>query len=163
MEHAVLPDTGSMASGSNTTRRCSVRVALVVCCLALSACGRDAVIPHGEAESRIETGPALNAETATYHLAHVQVTLEKVVALPDDMLGLRFSFGAASSDCCEFFPRAALVDATGHATSIPYTDVAVPVSDIGPDGILQMHMWRRGTTHKPSFRVDLAGLGVPTS
>jgi len=151
-----------MTSGADTARRCSIGVALLVC-LALSGCGRDAVVSHDEAESRIETGPALNAETPTYHLAHVDVTLEKVVALPDDMLGLRFSFGSAPSDCCEFFPRAALVDAAGRATSIPYTDVAVSVSNIDPDGTLQMHMWRRGTTRKPSFRVDLAGLGVPTN
>jgi len=26
-----------------------------------------------------------------------------------------------------------------------------------------MHLWIRATNEKPSFRIDLAGLGVPTS
>jgi hypothetical protein len=128
--------------------------------LLATACSRPSLITQDEAEAQIERGAALNATTATYHLSHVRVTLEKVVSLPDGMLGFRFSLGTSSPDCCSFFPRVAL--AAGGAGAAPATDVVVPMSDVGPDGVLPMHMWLRGTKKKPSFEVDLASLGVPT-
>jgi hypothetical protein len=83
-----------------------------------------------------------------------------VVALPGDELGLRFSFGSSATDCCSLFPYVALDETPG--TPHP-TDVVIPVSDIGADGVLSMHMWRRDTGQKPAFRIDLAELGVPTT
>jgi hypothetical protein len=119
------------------------------------------VTTQDEATARIGSGNALNATTATYHLSHVRLTLEKVVALPEGMLGLRFSFGDSAPDCCSLFPRVALMDSAGRPAA-PSTDIVIPASDLH-DGRLAMHMWIRGTSHKPPFSVDLASLGVPTT
>src|SRR4051812_39478519 len=127
-------------------RTCLLALAIV----AATGCSHPSVITQGQAETQIEGGVALNTTTATYHLAHVRLTLDKVVSLPDGMLGLRFSFGSRSPDCCSLFPRAALTNDTGDVQTRT-TEVVVPMSDIGPDGVLPMHLWLRGTTHKPSF------------
>jgi len=114
-----------------------------------------------EATVWIGSGAALNDTTATYHLSHVRLTLEKVVALPEDMLGLRFSFEGTSPDCCGLFPRVAFP--TDGGPPAPATDVVLPSTDVQPDGTLPMHMWIRATGAKPSFEVDLPSLGVPTT
>jgi hypothetical protein len=153
-----LPDTASMTGSKRLARTLTGLIASVLFATACS--GTSSVITQGEAEAQIETGTALNTTTATYHLSHVRVTLEKVVSLPDGMLGFRFSLGSSSPACCSFFPRVALTDA-GVPGAAPTTDVVVLMSDIGPGGVLPMHMWLRGTDEKPSFGVDLAALGVP--
>lgn len=137
-----------------------VRLLTISALVVAAACSHPSAMTQDDATSRIDSGAALNTQTARYHLAHIQLTLEKVVALPDGMLGLRFSFGASSADCCSLFPRAALTDSTRASAS---TDVVIPAADIRPNGVLPMHMWVRDTNQKPSFRVDLASLGVPTS
>ena len=134
---------------------------LAICLLAV-ACSHGSVINQGDAEARIDSDPALNTSTATYHLSHVRLTLEKVVALPDGMLGLRFSYGGDSSNCCRIFPFAALPGSQDDPAA-GSTHVVIPRSDAGASGVIPMHLWIRGTDEKPSFRVDLASLGVPTS
>ena len=141
--------------------RLSAFVISIAALMAASCVHRTSTITQDEASTRIENGAALNTTTATYHLADVQLTLEKVVALPQGMLGLRFSFGASSPDCCSLFPRAALMDSSGQLPA-PSTDIVVPASDV-QHGTLAMHMWIRGTDHKPPFTLDLASLGVPTA
>jgi len=138
--------------------------ALLIAMLAVTAvaCSESAVLTQNDATAGIDAGAALNNDTPTYHLASVRLTLEKVVTLPDGMLGLRFSFGSRSPDCCALFPRAALAGGSGNP-SASATDVVIPASDVTPNGVLPMHIWLRGTRHKPSFRIDLASLGVPTS
>jgi hypothetical protein len=126
------------------------------------ACSHGSVISRGDAEARIDGDAALNTSTATYHLSHVRLTLEKVVALPDGMLGLRFSYGGASSDCCRIFPSAALPGSQDDPAASS-TDVVIPSPDAGANGVIPMHLWIRATDEKPSFRVDLAALGVPAS
>ena len=142
------------------------RVARAQLLLAMSllavACSHGSLISQSDAEARIDSDTALNASTATYHLSHVRLTLEKVVALPDGMLGLRFSYRGDSPDCCRIFPFAALPGSQGDPAA-GSTDIVIPRSDVGADGILPMHLWIRATDEKPSFQVDLASLGVPTS
>ena len=92
----------------------------------------------------------------------MRLTLEKVVALPDGMLGLRFSYGGDSSDCCRIFPFAALPGSQDDPTA-GSTDVVIPRPAAGAHGVIPMHLWIRATDEKPSFQVDLASLGVPTS
>jgi len=135
---------------------------LLLAILLAVACSQGSVISQGDAEARIDGDAALNTSTATYHLSHVRLTLEKVVALPDGMLGLRFSYGGDSPDCCRIFPFAALPGSQDDPAA-GSTDIAIPRSDAGADGVIPMHLWIRATNEKPSFRVDLAGLGVPTS
>jgi hypothetical protein len=147
-----------MRSGSRVAR---AQVLLAIPLIAI-ACSHGSVIGQSDAEARIDSDAALNTTTATYHLSHVRLTLEKVVALPDGMLGLRFSYRGDSPDCCRIFPFAALPGSQGDPAA-GSTDIVVPRSDVGADGILRMHLWIRATDEKPSFRVDLAGLGVPTS
>ena len=147
-----------MRSGSRVAR---AQLVLAICLLAV-ACSHGSVINQGDAEARIDSDPALNTSTATYHLSHVRLTLEKVVALPDGMLGLRFSYGGDSPDCCRIFPFAALPGSQDDSAA-GSTVVVIPRSDAGASGVIPMHLWIRGTDEKPSFRVDLASLGVPTS
>jgi hypothetical protein len=147
--------------GSPVGRRLTALVISVIALMAASCVHRTSTITQDEASARISTGPALNTTTATYELADVRLTLEKVVALAEGMLGLGFSFGDASPDCCSLFPRAALAG-EGGAPSNP-TDIVIPAADAQANGKLPMHIWIRATGDNPSFKVDLPSLGVPTS
>ena len=147
-----------MPFGSRVSR---AQLLLAMALLAV-ACSHGSLISQSDAEARIDSDAALNTSTATYHLSHVQLTLEKVVALPDGMLGLRFSYGGVSSDCCRIFPFAALPGSQDDPAA-GSTDVVIPRPDAGANGAIPMHLWIRATDEKPSFYVDLVGLGVPTS
>jgi hypothetical protein len=142
------------------------RVARAQLLLAMSllavACSHGSLISQSDAEARIDSDAALNTSRATYHLSHVRLTLEKVVALPDGMLGLRFSYGGDSSDCCRIFPFAALPGSQDDPAA-GSTDVVIPRPEAGANGVIPMHLWIRATDEKPSFQVDLASLGVPKS
>src|SRR3954453_9007007 len=138
--------------------------ALLIAMLAVTAvaCSESAVLTQNDATAGIDAGAALNNDTPTYHVASVRLTLEKVVTLPDGMLGFLFSFGSPPPACCALFPPAALAGGSGNP-SARATDVVIPASDVTPNGVLSMHIWLRGTPQKPSFRIDLASLGVSTS
>jgi hypothetical protein len=147
---------------SPSVRRLSALLISLAALTAAACVHRASLITQDEAARRIDTGRALNTETVTYQLTRVQLTVDKVVALPNGMLGIRFSYGSASPDCCSVFPRVALQDGSGNPTTSS-TDIVIPASDIGPDGTLPMHLWLRGTDRKPSFLIDFRSLGVPTS
>src|SRR3954468_2058690 len=93
--------------------------ALLIAMLAVTAvaCSESAVLTQNDATAGIDAGAALNNDTPTYHVASVRLTLEKVVTLPDGMLGLRFSFGSRSPDCCAPFPPAAPARRSGNPSA----------------------------------------------
>jgi hypothetical protein len=127
--------------------------------LALPACSHP-VIKQDDAVARIDSGEALNARPGTYRVADVKVTMLKIVTLPGDMLGLRFSFVSGSADCCSLFPRAVLDAGTSGERTAPSTTVVLPQSYVGADGTLAMRLSENGEKTVP-FTIDLHALGVP--
>jgi hypothetical protein len=140
-----------------TTRRTVVAVTIAVA-LALSACSHP-VRTQDDAVAKIDSGAALNSRPGNYRVAGVQVTLVKVVSLPDNELGLRFSFDSASRDCCSLFPRIALATDPSGEQAVPSTSVVILKSDVKADGSLEMRLSNNGGSTVP-FTVDLRELGV---
>jgi hypothetical protein len=137
----------------------SVALALAVA-LTASACSH-AVRTQSDAVAAIDAGIALNARPGTYRISDVTVSLAKVVALQDGMLGLRFSFDSDSATCCSLFPRVALPSDNSGQGVVPSTSVVVPTSDVAPDGTLKMTLWEGpGSGRTRSFTVDLSALDV---
>jgi hypothetical protein len=123
----------------------------------LASCSHG-VLSQADAASEIDAGSALNTHAGSYHAHGVDVTLVKVVSLPDEMLGLRFSFDSDLPQCCSVFPRIALSqgpDTDAHSST---EDIVVPVADI-EDGKLTMRL-SDGASPTSPFTVDLAALEV---
>ncbi len=127
--------------------------------LTLSACSHT-ISTQGEAVARIDSGAALNTRPGNYRVSDVRVTLDKIVSLPDNEFGLRFSFVSDSVNCCSLFPRIALAPGPSGEREVPFTDVVIRSSDIGADGTLEMRLSENGGSTVP-FTIDLRGLGVP--
>jgi hypothetical protein len=134
------------------------RTVAIALALALSACSHP-LLTQDDAVARIDSGTALNTRSGTYRVADVRVTLTKVVSLPDDQVGLRFSFDSTAHDCCSLFPRIALASGSSGAKAVPSTSVVIRSSDIAADGTLAMRLSTNGETTVP-FTIDLRLLGV---
>jgi hypothetical protein len=140
-----------------TPRRAAGTVAIALA-LALSACSNP-LRTQDDAVTRIDSGTALNTHSATYSVAGIRVTLEKVVSLPNDWLGLRFSFDSATPNCCSLFPRIALAPGASGARAVPSTSVVIARSDVASDGTIEMRLSNNGGSTVP-FTIDLRRLGV---
>jgi hypothetical protein len=142
------------------TTKLRARTAGIVAAVALTACSH-AVTTQADAAARIDSGTALNTGPGAYRVSDVDVMLVKMVALPNDMLGLRFSFGSASPNCCGVFPRIAL-EQTPAGVARARTDVVIPGSAITSSGTIEMRLSERGHATVP-FTVDLAAIGAASS
>jgi hypothetical protein len=138
------------------TANLSARIAAIVAAMTLTACSH-AVTTQADAAAAIDSGAALNAKPGAYRVSDVDVTLEKVVSLPDDELGLRFSFESDSPGCCSIFPRIALMSGPDAST-----DVVIPTSAIDDEGTVAARL-SDGHHATAGFTIDLRALGVPTS
>jgi hypothetical protein len=139
-------------------RKLMAGAATLAVALSVSACSH-AVTTQGDAVARINSGTALNARPGTYQIADVRVTLVKVVSLPDDELGLRFSFVSNSPNCCSLFPRVALAAGPSGERAVPSTEVVILRSDVKADGTLEMQLSEKGGSTVP-FTINLGQLGV---
>src|SRR4051794_21033765 len=84
-----------LARRDTVTTNLTARIAAIVAAMTLTACSH-AVTTQAGASAAIDSGTALNARPGAYRVADVDVALEKVVSLPGDELGLRFSFDSES-------------------------------------------------------------------
>jgi hypothetical protein len=149
-----------LAGRHTMTANRSARIAAIVAAVALTACSH-AVTTQADAAAGIDSGAALNSEHGVYRVSDVDVTLEKVVSLPGDELGLRFSFASEPPGCCSIFPRIALASDPDAAPGAP-SDVVIPTAAIGDDGTVAARL-SDGRHATAGFTIDLRALGVPTS
>jgi hypothetical protein len=113
---------------------------------------------------QLESGVSLNSTSGHYRAGATEITLAKVVSLPQDQLGFRFVISSPSlkGRCCSLFPQVGL-DEQG-VTALPegtyQLDIADPVS-IASEGKIRFHLvGGRPLRTLGYFWLDLAALGV---
>jgi hypothetical protein len=141
-----------------TARKAIAYVIILAAGVTMSACSHR-VLTEDDAVTGIDSGSALNARPGAYRVSDVRVTLVKVVSLPDERLGLRFSFKSNSPGCCSVFPRIALAPGRSGNHPFPTTSIVIPTSSIAADGSLRMRLSESGGATVP-FTIDLRALGV---
>ncbi len=113
---------------------------------------------------QLESGVSLNATSGHYRAGATEITLIKVVSLPQDQLGFRFLVASPSlkGRCCSLFPQIGL-DAQS-VTALPkgtyQVDIADPVS-IASEGKIRFHLLGgRPLRTLGYFWLNLSALGV---
>jgi hypothetical protein len=113
---------------------------------------------------QLESGVSLNSTSGHYRAGATEITLTKVVSLPQERLGFRFVISPSlQGRCCSLFPRIAL-DGQGVAPLPDGTyqvDIAEdPVSILSPGRIRFHLLGGRPLRTLGYFRLNLSALGV---
>jgi len=114
---------------------------------------------------QLETGPSLNSTSGHYRAGTTEISLTKVVSLPQERLGFRFVISSPSlrGRCCSFFPRIALVGQS--VAPLPdgtyQIDIAEDPVSVARDGKIRFHLLGGQPLRTlGSFSLDLSALGV---
>jgi len=138
---------------------------LVTAVALLAGCSSSTVSTQMGLHEQMESGPALNSSDGRYRTGTADISLTKIVSLPDEQLGFRFVISAPSlrGGCCSFFPRIALVGQTGVSSSdgTYEIDVAEDPTSVASDGTIDLRLFGGSPGHLlGTFRLDLPALGV---
>ena len=123
------------------------------------------VLTQIDLHEQLESGVSLNSTNGHYRAGATEVTLAKIVSLPQGQLGFRFVISSPSlkGQCCSMFPQMGL-DAPG-VTPLPdgtyQVDIAEDPASIASDGKLRFHLLGgRPIRTLGYFSLDLSALGV---
>jgi hypothetical protein len=114
---------------------------------------------------QLESGVSLNSTSGHYRAGATEITLTKVVSLPEERLGFRFIVASPflRGECCSFFPRIAL-DGQGVAPLSDGTyqvDIAEDPVSIAREGKIRFHLLGgRPLRTLGYFWLNLSALGV---